>query len=192
MSARESFVYFARAGSAVKIGYALDVASRIRAIQTGCPIKVELFRTIRGGGVEKRWLHEHFAAQRLQGEWFRYSRDMLTIEVALASDSDVPAVRPRPIPRRREHFVEVSSTLIISTLTKQVRAIVGASPGTQVRGRIFAAAQILRLPQGRIKAWYYGEVRRVEVHEADQIRFVAESIKNLDTVSEAQRQLLSS
>ncbi len=34
---------------AAKIGCAADVASRIRAIQTGCPIKVELFRTISGG-----------------------------------------------------------------------------------------------------------------------------------------------
>jgi hypothetical protein len=79
-----SSVYFLRAGDdgPVKIGFARDLNLRITDIQIGCPEPVALLRVIDDGGkAAERWLHSHFKEQRLRGEWFSFSDDMLTIEV---------------------------------------------------------------------------------------------------------------
>lgn len=77
-------VYLIQVGSegAVKIGFAASTQRRLRALQTGNPDELRLLRTIEGGQREEKWLHKRFASQRLRGEWFRFSADMLTIDPA--------------------------------------------------------------------------------------------------------------
>jgi hypothetical protein len=71
---------------------------------------------------------------------------------------------------------------VIADLTLEVRQTVAdaAPPSATVRARLRSAARLLRLPIGRVADWFYGEVRRVEAHEADQIRhYAAEQRKKL-------------
>ena len=60
--------------------------------------------------------------------------------------------------------------IALAELGGLVKDTVKAAPGERVADRIAAAARALRLPRGRVEDWWYGEVRRVEAHEADAIR----------------------
>lgn len=76
-------VYFIQAGEngPVKIGYATDVAHRCRDLQTGHYEALRIIRVIEtANSTAERWLHRHFDAERLRGEWFRFDVAMLTIE----------------------------------------------------------------------------------------------------------------
>jgi DNA-binding transcriptional regulator YdaS (Cro superfamily) len=74
-------VYFVRAGEdgPVKIGHAKHPASRLRELQAGCFEKFNVLRVIEGDVLSEKFLHRHFKAQRVRGEWFRFHADMLTI-----------------------------------------------------------------------------------------------------------------
>mgnify|MGYP007100110479 CR=1 FL=1 len=56
----------------VKIGWTTGNAQkRVASMQTGCPILIDLFKTIpvKGQGAEV-FLHEHWSHLRQHGEWF--------------------------------------------------------------------------------------------------------------------------
>jgi hypothetical protein len=57
-----------------------------------------------------------------------------------------------------------------SELTENVKDTVRHSPGETVKARLRSAARFLGLPMGRVQDYWYGEVRRVEAHEAMQIQ----------------------
>lgn len=75
-----STVYFvlSRAQPLVKIGYAKDPWARFTAMQVGSPVELGMW-----GMIEtylpvqlEADLHAHFAADRVRGEWFRFSEEM--------------------------------------------------------------------------------------------------------------------
>lgn len=74
-------IYFIRSGQCgpVKIGIAKDVQTRLRGLQTGHHETLHLMRVVNGGSQEERWLHDHYRSNRLAGEWFNFSPDMLSI-----------------------------------------------------------------------------------------------------------------
>lgn len=79
-------VYWIQPGAVpvVKIGWAEDVEGRRRDLQTA---HYEVLRVIRVSDVPRGGeaaLHTRFASQRVLGEWFRLSPDMLTVELTLA------------------------------------------------------------------------------------------------------------
>ena len=76
-------VYFARAGQdgPVKIGRAADPEKRIRDLNVGAPVPLRLVRVIAGNSHEEAQLHRRYRAQRLHGEWFTWSDDMMATEV---------------------------------------------------------------------------------------------------------------
>lgn len=58
-----------------KIGRTHDLERRKKALQTACPVPLELFASLVCGSVMRaieveRTLHEFFAGDRLEGEWF--------------------------------------------------------------------------------------------------------------------------
>ena len=55
-------------------------------------------------------------------------------------------------------------------MSDRVQDVVRRSPGETVKARLNAAARVLGLSVGRVGDFFYGEVRRVEAHEAEQIR----------------------
>ena len=85
-------VYFIRAGEdgPVKIGHATDVLARLADLQVAHHAELKLAREIPGGLAEEAWLHRRFCSLRIRGEWFRFSDEMLTIELP----------RPLTVPQR--------------------------------------------------------------------------------------------
>jgi hypothetical protein len=68
---RRGFVYFLRMGETVKIGFATNVASRMKSLQTSCSEPTEILNVIPGTDQTERYFHAHFEAYRQKGEWFR-------------------------------------------------------------------------------------------------------------------------
>lgn len=73
-------IYFIRNGDFIKIGRAKNPDVRLAQLQTAHPHKLALVCTMEGGPDVEKALHNHFAANRANGEWF------------LLSDSEVFAV----------------------------------------------------------------------------------------------------
>lgn len=65
------FVYFARAGRAVKIGYSKDVKKRVAHFRTGASEKIEIVARVPGSLELERHFHKVFAEYHSHGEWFR-------------------------------------------------------------------------------------------------------------------------
>ncbi len=94
-------IYFAQADGTdlVKIGCtAGDPTKRLRELQTGCPQPLKLIAAVDGGEADEARWHRDFAADRVNGEWFR-----LTIPLLLAILAAVPrqpsgerAKQPKP------------------------------------------------------------------------------------------------
>lgn len=70
-------VYFIEgAPGFVKIGYTNALAKRIRALQCGCPMEIDLLAYARGGPRLEREYHRRFAHWRAAGEWFKLSPEI--------------------------------------------------------------------------------------------------------------------
>lgn len=76
---RRGFVYFMRAGEAVKIGYSSDPLGRAHSIQTGSAIEITEIVAVRGTKDDERTLHRRWKAYRLHGEWFRADPAVLAL-----------------------------------------------------------------------------------------------------------------
>lgn len=73
-------VYFAQAGDdgPIKIGFALrDVEARIRELQTANAEKLTVLRVIDAGVSYEKALHRRFAVDKIRGEWFHPSEELL-------------------------------------------------------------------------------------------------------------------
>jgi hypothetical protein len=88
----DGLVYFIQSGDdgPIKIGFTRNLAARLRQLQTGHPAKLRVLRAFRGDERLEAWLHRHFAAHRLNGEWFTPHRDLLRYLV----DHAAPERRP--------------------------------------------------------------------------------------------------
>jgi hypothetical protein len=70
-------VYFARAASRIKIGWSRNVGTRLAQLQTANPDPIVLLATTPGGRALERQLHERFASDRVSGEWFDATDELL-------------------------------------------------------------------------------------------------------------------
>jgi hypothetical protein len=75
-SQRRGFVYFATTGDLVKIGWAVDVPSRIASLNTGNAAKLGVAELCHTYFEAEAMLHKHFAKDRVRGEWFRFTLEM--------------------------------------------------------------------------------------------------------------------
>jgi len=59
-------------GKPVKIGRSQTPQDRLRALQTGSPAPLHIVwaTTVADSAAAEKWLHDRFATQRLDGEWF--------------------------------------------------------------------------------------------------------------------------
>lgn len=72
------FAYFiAGDDGAIKIGTALDVAKRLKGLQTSHPTKLSVLASVPGGRGAEQDYHARFAEHRLHGEWFARHPDIL-------------------------------------------------------------------------------------------------------------------
>jgi hypothetical protein len=75
IATRESVVYFVTSHKSrrVKIGWTTNLKHRLSSLQTGNPTPIKLLHTMLGGAELEVQLHQRFADDRTQGEWFRLS-----------------------------------------------------------------------------------------------------------------------
>jgi hypothetical protein len=67
----------------IKIGKADDIPSRLKELQTGCPVGLRLLYSWQGGYREERAIHFRFQDARFHGEWFfldRIAADLAEID----------------------------------------------------------------------------------------------------------------
>ncbi len=76
---RNGVIYFAVRASdgAIKIGWTGDVLRRVRELRRDEGCSVELAACLPGAKPDELRLHATFAADRLGGEWFRASPDLV-------------------------------------------------------------------------------------------------------------------
>lgn len=101
-----TFVYYARIGDHIKIGYTSNVLGRLRALRV--PVADLLALEPGGLGVERR-RHEQFAHLRITKRWenFRPEQDLLDHIAELVEASGLPAWLKPPRRRGRNGPVEV-------------------------------------------------------------------------------------
>jgi hypothetical protein len=64
-------------------------------------------------------------------------------------------------------------------MQEHVHKVAALWPETCRKTALAFAANALRLPYGRVKALYYGEARRIDAYEADQIRAYVQAASKL-------------
>lgn len=79
-----TYLYILQAGDEkgpVKIGHSRNIAKRIESLQTGNPLPIRLLAKVPRTDAAKleRGLHGMLAADRLEGEWFRYSENVANV-----------------------------------------------------------------------------------------------------------------
>lgn len=98
----------------VKIGIATDVEARRVQLEHACGVPLVIVGVLAGGGQYEKDLHDAFDAQRLIGEWFSPSDDLIGLAESpagvsafiLASSSAIAAARTRRGERRERRRVE--------------------------------------------------------------------------------------
>ena len=73
-------IYFIQCGDngPIKIGYTNnDVQTRMNQLQTGCPNKFRLLWVYTDNYYTESQIHEMFTHERIRGEWFRPSTELL-------------------------------------------------------------------------------------------------------------------
>lgn len=75
------FVYFIQRGEdgPIKIGVSVDVAGRLRTLRAASQEPLVLLGTLPGGAGLEQALHDRFRDQRVRGEWFRPSPELLRL-----------------------------------------------------------------------------------------------------------------
>lgn len=67
---KPGYIYFAKSGGALKIGFTRSLKGRMQTIQTSCADPVELLMVMPGTEGTEKFFHDRFADNRLGGEWF--------------------------------------------------------------------------------------------------------------------------
>lgn len=73
------FVYFiqGQCGGPIKIGYAKNVCTRLKELQTGQPDSLVILATFPGYFNDEQKMHKKFEHIRLRGEWFKPEKELL-------------------------------------------------------------------------------------------------------------------
>lgn len=84
-------VYFVRFKSGdptepIKIGVTANMRARMRVLQTASAYPIEVLATIVGDDNVEHRLHRKFAADRLNGEWFRPSEALIAYIASLTTE----------------------------------------------------------------------------------------------------------
>jgi hypothetical protein len=86
----DGFIYFLTAdhpGFPIKIGFTRERnKAREKYLQVGCPYPIVVLGMIPGRCADERRLHRKFAAQRLEGEWFARSEELMKMIGAVSAD----------------------------------------------------------------------------------------------------------
>jgi hypothetical protein len=73
----------------------------------------------------------------------------------------------------------ISPEAVRAEIEQHVRSIVELFAGNGRKAALARAARALQMPESRVTKLYYGLARRIEAHEADNIRAFMKSAENL-------------
>lgn len=84
-----SFIYFIQSGKdgPIKIGTTNNVESRLGDIRVLNPQKIKLLKSIKGTQKYEKEIHRKFKNDRIKGEWFRLSSDLIEFINSLPENS---------------------------------------------------------------------------------------------------------
>lgn len=89
-------VYFFRAGQFVKVGCSVDVLGRKAILQSGNPLKLEIVGIIpRAGKSTEKRIHKYLTKDRVQGEWFKWSKRVEAYIKEYCQSENVKRLFPR-------------------------------------------------------------------------------------------------
>lgn len=84
----------------VKIGYAADPTTRMKLLQCGCPVRLEIALVLDGDRAAEGRLHRICAAHRAAGEWFR--EEGIVAEILAGRSIDDLTAPPKPAQKRKK------------------------------------------------------------------------------------------
>jgi hypothetical protein len=87
-------IYFIVVGDAVKIGRSVNAQKRALEIQTSHHAKIAPSVVVCGTHATERHLHDHFAADRIRGEWFRLTPAIARMISQLSEGADIASLLP--------------------------------------------------------------------------------------------------
>lgn len=101
-------VYAVRAADAVKFGHTLgDVDKRIRALQTGCPVDLELLGHTLCDSITEGAIHSYLKPHcHLRGEWFRFDHPEVQEVIALIQAHQADKLLKMVAPEYFRNFIE--------------------------------------------------------------------------------------
>lgn len=76
---RRGFIYFLRAGDAVKIGFSGTPLGRFLALKTGIADQITAIVVVRGTQADESRLHRELVHYRKEGEWFTATAPVLEV-----------------------------------------------------------------------------------------------------------------
>lgn len=88
-------------------------------------------------------------------------------------------MKPPPCEIPSERAVSFTVEGVRAEMRQHVRTVADLAPEDSRKAALRFAANVLRLPFARVKAYFYDEVRNVPAHEADQIRAYVEAAEKL-------------
>lgn len=146
-------VYIIRAGEhgPVKIGFAEDVRLRLTKMQADNHERLTVLRVLVGGQQEESELHLRFAAQRMRGEWFEFSPELLG-DLGIPDEVQaVEATEPHPHPLGR--YLQTAGTPIeefAARIGVSMQAIYRYLDGERIPARD-VMAKIVRATSGSVQ-----------------------------------------
>ena len=90
-------IYFIQAGGPtgpIKIGWAIDPEERLKQLQSGNDRVLEIIGTIPGTVRDEKALHAKFSSDRIKGEWFRCTSDVVSLMGFESPRSEDPKTKP--------------------------------------------------------------------------------------------------
>lgn len=111
----------------IKIGIASSVRNRMTAIQGNCPYRLRLIKRVPDAAHMERELHRRFAKDRLFGEWFRRTDELM----ALIDGLDGFDTLEKPAPGFRGSGLDYEADGIIDDMMSCVAPV---SPSANVHG----------------------------------------------------------
>lgn len=162
-------VYFAEApDGAVKIGTTNDLKARVTSLRTALP-GIKILASVEGDHSLESHLHETFADDRIEREWFRKS-DAISRLIdqikALGADA-IPAgyrpAGPAPVSRTSRADMLVVASRLVKIVPEPLEI------GDTVKIQITRAARRLGLPAGRTENVWRREARTIPAEEYEQL-----------------------
>lgn len=115
----DGWVYFIRAGDAIKIGFSAQPKRRILDLQTSHHVELELLAWVPTNILTEREAHQRFGHLLIRGEWYQAGSDLMEFISTVAPPAPkVATVAPIPSPIHRPR----PATKVY--MTQEIRALI--------------------------------------------------------------------